>query len=205
VPGLVAGRAAVTVAANPAGPALVSVATRSGMHKQGTLTVDTTGHTSHHKVEIVADSATDLRLRYGFWTWLTDPIPADSDITRIDAVLVLESGTICPVTFSAGSTLSFTPNGTIKPHYDSDVILNPSTGLPLVLARAAKPAIRSFCRASANTIELGVSWYSDTGTHSWYQAGNHLNDNPATPPSEPGPEYANSYYCHPTALLGVQS
>jgi hypothetical protein len=30
-------------------------------------------------------------------------------------------------------------------------------------------------------------------------------DDPASPPTAPGPEYANTYYCHPIALLGVQS
>lgn len=196
MPGFVAGAPAFTlVAVAP----LVSFATRSGMHKQGEPTVDTTGHTAHHQVEVVADSASQLRARYGFWTWMDNPITTIGTLL-IDASLVLPNNSIVPITFNGGaSTLSFTADGSTMSYVDSDVIPG------VTLTRGQKPSVRSFARAQSGTAGYGSSWYSDTGTFSWYQTGNHLADDPTSPPTLPGPAYTNTTYLSPIALLGRQA
>lgn len=175
----------------PTGP--VSVASRSGVHKQGYDTVSTTGHTAHHVTEILVD-ATDLTLAYGFWHWMTDPLTAGTLL--LDVALVMDDSSVVPVTFDGLSTLTVTLDGTSTPRYDSDVISETVT-------RGDTVAVRTYCRASTGTAVFGTSWYSDTGTLSWYQSGNHLTDNPASPPAAPGPAYANTYYAHPLAILGT--
>lgn len=192
-PGLVIGRPAIAHVANPK---IVSFATRSGMHKQGAPTVDTTGHTSHHRVEVVVDSASEIRARYGFWQWMSDPLVTGTLL--IDAAIVFGS-TITPLTFGGQSTLQVAANGVAVPYVDSDIIPG------LTLARGDKPFVRSFCRALAGTADFGATWYSDSGSLSWYQAGNHLSDPVASAPAAPGPAYSNTYYCSPIALLGRQS
>lgn len=169
------------------------------MHKQGAPTVDTTGHTGHHLMEVVADSASQIRARYGFWSWMATALALG--VTLTDVRLVRQSGAIIPMTFNGGqSTLTVVNDGVSKFHVDTDPLDS-----SVVVTRGEKLYVRTFCRAQSGTAEHGSSWYSDTGSLSWYQAGNHLDDPVSAAPAAPGPAYANTYYAHPIALLGRQS
>jgi hypothetical protein len=197
MPGLVA-RPARSVYAAQMPSVVVSTTTRTGMHKQGSPTTDTVGHTGHHLMRVVVDGMTQPRLRYGFWGWLgAEALPAQTLL--IDTKVVLPSGTILSVTFGGNSTLTVTTDGVNKPYYDSNVIagLSPSRGANLY--------VRTFCRAQSGTVNFGTSWYSGTDSLSWYQTGNHLDDDPASPPAAPGPAYNNTHYAHPISLIGVQT
>jgi hypothetical protein len=194
MPGIVIGKAAFTATSGGAGgdgPA-ISVATRSSVHKQGADTLDTAGYTGHHRMEVTADSASDLVIPYGFWHWMVHPLAAGNLL--IDATLVMPDGTIIPITFDGESTLDVTLDGTTLQRFDSDVI-------PETVTRGELVAVRTWARAASGTCELGVSWYSDTGTASWYQSGNHIND-AENPPVVGGPgPYNNTYYAHPLGLF----
>jgi hypothetical protein len=182
----------------PAGPSgVVSATTQSGMHKQGEVSIDTTGHTGHHRTTVVVDSATSLRARYGWWSWMDNALSAGSLL--LDAELVLDDLSVIPITFDGLSTLTVTLDGSSIFYTDSDVIPGAT------VTRADVVAVRSYLRAATGTATFGATWYSGTDSLSWYQDGDHMADDPASPPTAPGPEYANTYYCHPIALLGVQS
>lgn len=167
------------------------------MHKQGEVSIDTTGHTGHHRVEVVADSATSLRARYGWWSWMDAPLSAGTLL--LDAELVTADNVIHPLTFGGLSTLTVTLDGSTISYNDTDVLAG------VTITRGQIVAVRSRLRAQSGTAAFGATWYSDTGTLSWYQSGDHMADDPTSPPSAPGPAYANTYYCSPIALLGVQS
>lgn len=175
---------------------LVSIATRSGIHRQGQPTVDTTGHTSHHVVRVVADSASLLRLRYLWNQWMS--VPLDACSLLLDAAILLPGEEAVRVTFGGLDTLAVTLDGTSKPQNDSDIIVG-------TVERGDEVAIRTRLRAASGTGYYGTSWYSGTDTLSWYQDGDHLLDLRSAAPSAPGPAYANTNYCSPASLLGVQA
>lgn len=165
----------------------------SGVHKQGYEVVDTTGHTGHHFCEVTSDSATGLTFPWGPWHWMNTPLSAGTLL--VDQTLVMPNNELVPVTWNGETTLEVVTDGvTVPPIIWSDTI-------DRTVTRAQKPAVRTFARASSGTAPVGVSWYSATDTLSWYQSGNHLSDNPSTPPSAPGPAYTNTYYAHPLGLF----
>jgi hypothetical protein len=193
VSGLVVGKAAFTVAG---GGIPVSVSTRSGVMKQGTPTVDTTGKTSRHAMRITADTISGIFARYGFWTWMRDPLAAGGTLL-LDAALELPDGSVTRLTFSGSNTLSYSPDGVALPTFDTDVIAGASATRDQVVY------VRTWLRAASGTIGYGRSWYSDTADLQWDQAGDHVMDSVASTPTAPGPEYTNNEYPSPVELLSV--
>jgi hypothetical protein len=172
----------------------ISVGGRSGSHKQGWDTIDTTGETSHHCMPVMVDSAADIRARYSASEWLVNPLP--SGVLLVDSALVMPSShRIIPFSFNGEKTLRLdSSRGLSTPWLDSDP-------LAVQLFRDEKPYVRTFWRAESDTVPVGLDWYSDTADLQWGQTGDHLLDPWSAYPPGPGPAYNNSYYLAPNALL----
>jgi hypothetical protein len=192
--GLVVGRAAYLVVVTTTAP--ISVATRSGVHKQGPITVDTTGITGGHRVEVTADSAQGLLGPWGAWHWMDKPL--DAGTLLVDMNLVMPDGELVPVTWNGETTLEVVTDGSTVP-----LPIWPDA-IDREVFRSELPAFRTWARASSGTAPLGVTWYSDTGTESWFQTGNHVNDATNPPVVGGSPAYNNDYYPHPLGLFAQE-
>lgn len=192
--GLVVGKAAFTTTGQSAP---IVVTTRSGVHKQGAPTVDTTGISGHHVSIVTADSGQGLSFPWGPWQWMDRPLDAGTLLVDMNYVAP-GTGELVPVTWNGETTLEVVTDGVTVPlPIWSDVI-------DRQLVRDDRPAVRTWARASSGTCPLGVTWYSETTLGSWYQVGNHIND-VGNPPIVGGSgPYNNDYYPHPLGIFAQE-